>query len=256
MRQNVFSLIAFAAVVLYAAFGVAQTDLSDEELLATFDGARLFDETTTGITIAIVAETADATKEATTRLRFKMIDGEEYARIEFLAPEELAGQIYLSTPEATYFFGPDLDFPIKTSATSELFGDAAVAQTSGIEFVENYTVAERRDITLEDGTPAVEVDLEAVDYTIAFQAVTVLADSETLQPVMMTLYALSGLPFYKVFFVEYAANGEDLYVRSQRIENQLLAGNVTELEIVEITSEAFPEGLFDPEQLRASEERR
>ena len=249
MKKSAFSLIAFIALALCAAFGVAQTDLSDEELLTAFDEARLFDETTTGITIAIVAETADDTKEATTRLRFKTIDGEAYARIEFLAPEELAGQIYLSTPEGTYFFGPDLDFPIKTSATTELFGDAAVAQTSGIEFVENYTVAERRELTLEDDTPAIEVDLEAVNVTVAFQAATVLADSETLQPVMMTLYALSGLPFYKVFFETYATNDEDLYVQTQRIENQLLIGNRTHLEIVEITTEEFSNELFDPETL-------
>ena len=253
MKKSASSLIVLATVVLCAAFGAAQTDLSDEELLTAFDEARLFDETTTGITIAIVAETADDTKEATTQLRFKTIDGEEVARIEFLAPEELAGQIYLSTPEATYFFGPDLDFPIKTSATSELFGDAAVAQTSGIEFAANYTVAQRRDVTLEDGTPAIEVDLEAVDYTVAFQAVTVLAVSETLQPVMMTLYALSGLPFYKVFFEAYATNNEDLYVKIQRIENQLLIGNRTHLEIVEITTEEFPDELFDPDQLGSSQ---
>jgi len=253
MKTSASSLIAFAAVVLCAAFGAAQTELSDEELLTAFDEARLFDETTTGITIAIVAETADDTKEATTRLRFKTIDGEEVARIEFLAPEELAGQLYLSTPEATYFFGPDLDFPIKTSATSELFGDAAVAQTSGIEFVGNYTVAERRDGTLEDGTAAIEVDLEAVDFTIAFQAVTVLADSVTLRPVMMTLYALSGLPFYEVFFETYATNDEDLYVKTQRIENQLLVDNRTQLEIVEITTEEFPNELFDPDQLGTSD---
>ena len=252
MKKSALSLIAFSAVVLCAAFGAAQTDLSDEELLAAFDEARLFDETTTGITVSIVAETPDETKEATTRLLFKTIGGEDFARIEFLAPEELAGQIYLSTPEATYFFGPDLDFPIRTSASTELFGDAAVAQTSGIEFASNYAIAERRDTTLEDDTPAIEVDLHAVDFTVAFQAVTVLADSETLQPVMMTLYALSGLPFYEVFFESYATSGEGTYVEMQRIENQLLIGNQTHLEIVEITSEEFPDELFDPNQLGTS----
>lgn len=249
MRRFLLLLAAIAAVTASWIVGAAQINLSDEELLTAFDKARLFEETTTGITVSIVAETPDETKEATTRLLFKTIGGEDFARIEFLAPEELAGQIYLSTPEATYFFGPDLDFPIKTSATSELFGDAAVAQTSGIEFVGNYTIAERRDVTLDDGTPAILVDLEAVDYTIAFQAATVLADSETLQPVMMTLYALSGLPFYKVFFETYATNYEDLYVQAQRIENQLLIGNQTHLEIVEITSEELPDELFDPGNL-------
>jgi len=250
--KHAVSIIALATVILWAAFAAAQTNLSDEALLKSFDEARLFEETITGITIAIVAETVDDVKKATTRLRFKTVDGEEVARIEFLSPEELAGQVYLSTPEATYFFGPDLDFPIKTSASTELFGDAAVAQTSGIEFAGNYTVAERRDVTLEDGTPAIEVDLAAVDFAVAFQAVTVLASSETLQPVMMILYALSGLPFYQVFFEAYATDGEDLYVKTQRIENQLLIGNRSILEIVEITAEEFPDALFDPAQLRGA----
>ena len=33
MKKSASSLIAFATVILYAAFGAAQTDLSDEELL-------------------------------------------------------------------------------------------------------------------------------------------------------------------------------------------------------------------------------
>jgi hypothetical protein len=70
-----------------------------------------------------------------------------------------------------------------------------------------------------------------------------------LTPVKTTLYALSGLPFYDVFFEEYAANGEDVYAKLQRIENLFLEGNVTRLDITELTDEEFPEELFDPELL-------
>ncbi len=249
MKRFSMLLAVICAVTASWTVGAAQINLSDEELLTAFDKARLFEETISGITISIVAKTPDETREATTRLLFKTIGGEDFARIEFLAPEELAGQIYLSTPEATYFIGPDLDFPIRTSPSTELFGDAAVAQTSGIEFVGNYTIAERRGTTLEDGTPAIEVDLEAIDFAVAFQAVTLLAEAETLRPVAMILYALSGLPFYEVFFERYATNGEDTYIEMQRIENRLLIGNQTLLEIVEITSEESPDELFDPETL-------
>jgi len=190
----VWSLLLMVSVVV-----IAQTELSDVELLKTFDDARLSDDSITGITASIVAKTPEETKEAITKLRFKTIDGENYARIEFIYPEELLGQVYLSTPEATYFVGPDLDFPIKTSANSNLFGDAAVAQTSGIEFTGNYEISERREVILENGVQAIEVDLEAVDFSVAFQGVTVVADFVTLVPIKMTLYALSGLPFYDVF---------------------------------------------------------
>ncbi len=242
----VLSLLLITTVI-----GMAQTQLTDEQLLRALDEARLFDDSTTGITASIVAETPEETSRAITRLRFKTIDGESYARIEFLFPEELVGQVYLSTPEATYFVGPDLDFPIKTSANSNVFGDAAVAQTSGIEFLGNYEIVERREVILDNENPAIEVDLEAIDFSVAFQSVTVTAELPALAPVKMTLYALSGLAFYDVYFEEYATNGEDVYAKLQRIENLFLEGNVTKLDITDLIDEEFPEDLFNPQLLQS-----
>ena len=243
--------IVFVSLLTVTFLATGQVQLTDEQLLQALDDARLFDDSTTGITASIVAETLEETSEAVTQLRFKTIDGESYTRIEFLYPEELVGQVYLSTPEATYFIGPDLDFPIKTSANSNLFGDAAVAQTSGIEFVGNYEIVERRDILLDDETSAIEVDLEAVDFSVAFQSITVTVELSSLTPVKMTLYALSGLAFYDVYFEEYATNEEDVYAKLQRIENLFLEGNVTRLDITDLTDEEFSEDLFDPQLLQS-----
>jgi hypothetical protein len=57
--------------------------------------------------------------------------------------------------------------------------------------------------------------------------------------------------FYDVFFEEYATNGEDLYVKTQRIETLFIVGNVTRLDIMEVTNEPFPDELFDPQQLKS-----
>ena len=247
-------LILFLALIGIFASNVVAQDLSDIELLTALDDARFFDETVTKLSIRILSETPDETREAELMLSFYDTEDGSYARIEFATPEELAGQIFLSTPDATYFYGPDLDFPIKTSATTQVFGDAAVAQTSGIRFSDSYTIEERRIVMTEDGIEVWELDLVAIDFTIAFQAVTVTVDPIELLPISAILYAVSGLPFYEVFYETYVAREDDVYVTTQRIVNQLLLGRITTSEILEIGTEPLPPALFDPASLGKNED--
>ena len=233
---------------------VSINDLPDETLLRTLDDAR-FADTASSITILVSAETPEEMKEATLRLRFKTIDDQSYSRIEFLTPDELAGQVYLTTPDASYFIGPDLDFPLQVQPTNAVFGDAAVAQTSGISFADAYTIAERRIVVVDSGSTILELDLEAVDFTVAFQLATVRVETGTGRPLSVVLYAISGLPFYEVFYEVYdslaipESDAEDEYVRVQRIVNLLLVGNVTTTEIIEASTEELPDMLFDPDLL-------
>jgi len=232
---------------------VPVAERSDEDLLRSIDDAR-FTDTATSITILIVAESPDEVKEATLQLRFKTIDGDDASRIEFLAPDELAGQIYLTTADGTFFIGPDLDFPLQVQPTNAVFGDAAVAQTSGIRFADDYTVAERRTVTGETGQEWIELDLEAIDFTVAFQLATVKIDPETGRAISTILYAISGLPFYEVFYDIYDSlagqdRAPDEYARVQRIVNLLLVGNVTTTEIVDVSAAELPDELFDPDLL-------
>jgi len=247
-------LVLLGTLFAAGAATCGQTTPGDDDLLAALDDARFFGEDVTTLRIRIRAVTPDEERDAEIRIRFADSVGGESARIEFLLPEELAGQIYLSTPDATYFFGPDLDFPIKTSATAEVFGDAAVAQTSGIRFLDDYTVSDRRSIIGSDGRPLLEVDLEAVDFNVAFQAATIVVDPESLRPVSVILYALSGLAFYEVFYETYETRGEDdLYVVRQRIVNLFLVGRETISEILEIGDEPVAPELFDPNALGSPE---
>ncbi|MFC2095504.1 outer membrane lipoprotein-sorting protein [Candidatus Bipolaricaulota bacterium] len=249
MKRSLATLLLLLALSSVLAW--AQSP-EDAELLQVLDDARFFDETVTTLSILIVSETSDDVREAALRLRFYDSEDGSFARIEFETPEELAGQIFLSTPDATYFYGPDLDFPIKTSATAEVFGDAAVAQTSGIRFADSYTVEARRDVTTEDGTLIWEIDLAAVDFTVAFQLVTVTVDPESRQPLSAILYAVSGIPFYEVFYEDYVTTEDgDTYVSTQRIVNQLLLGRVTTSTILDLGSDDNPPELFDPNSLSA-----
>jgi len=246
--------IALIALISLSANQVMAQDLTDTELLSTLDVVRFFDDSVTQVSIRILSETPEETREAKLILSFFDFEDGSYARIEFVTPEELAGQIFLSTPDATYFYGPDLDFPIRTSATTEIFGDAAVAQTSGIRFADSYTVAERRTVSTENEIELWEVDLIAVDFTVAFQTVTVTVDPVELRPVSAILYAVSGLPFYEVFYEIYKVREDDVYVTEQRIVNQLLLGRITTSEILEISTDSMPAAFFDPDSLGRDEE--
>jgi len=233
---------------------LAQAQLSNTDLLQRLDEARFPDPSVTSIHVRITSETPDETRLAEVVIYFAEIDGASYTRIEFLAPEELLGQIYLSTPDATYFYSPDLDFPIKTSATAELFGDAAVAQTSGIRFAEDYTISERRTAVAEDGAEVWEIELVAVDETIAFQYVTLIVDPIELRAVSATLYGLSRFPFYEVYYDDYETRGEnDVYAATQRIVNLFLVGRQTISETLAIGTEELPQSWFDPNSLGTSE---
>ena len=243
--QTTMVLVLLSALALGAAAQETPTDL---ELLQTFDDYRFFDDDVTSLDIKITSENADEVQEAVLRLFFG--EGPNSSRIEFLSPDDLAGQIYISNADGTFFFGPDLDEPLKVGGNTQVFGDSAVAQTAGIRFATDYTVSERRNVTLDDGTEILEVDLAAVDFSVAFQEATVKADPETLQPLSVVLYAVSGLAFYEVFYQEYLTRGEDdIYVTIQRIENRLLTDRLTVSEILDIGTDELDPALFDIEQL-------
>jgi len=249
-------IIAFVLGVLLVACLVAlgQDEPIDTELLRALDDTRFFDAEVTTLRVRIVSITPDEERDAEIRLLFSEIDGETVSRIEFLVPDELAGQVYVNTPDGAFFYGPDLDFPIKTSTSTEVFGDSAVAQTSGIRFLDDYTVVERRMMPDETGVELLEVDLAAVDFGVAFQSVTVTVDPETLRPISAILYALSGLPFYEVFYETYETREEeDTYVVTQRIVNLFLVGRQTISEILEISDEPVAPELFDPDLLGSAE---
>jgi hypothetical protein len=243
-------LLFLLVIVATSLTVLSQSEISDEELLQQLDRVRFPDDVVTSIQVRITATSPDEVRVAEVIVYFGEIEGGSYARIGFLAPEELAGQTYLTTPEATFFISPDLDFPIKVQANVELFGDAAVAQTSGIRFADGYVIEERTTVLAEEGTPRYELTLVAEDPTIAFQTVQLVVDAETLRPLSGTLLGLSDFPFYDVFFEQYATRGEeDLYVSTQRIISLLLQGRETVTETVEISSEPLPEDWFDPDAL-------
>jgi len=235
-------LVALALAATAVAMDVA-------ELLQALDDARFLAGTVGGFTVSVVSESNGEVEEAELELAFKEIDGEDYTRIDFLAPEEIAGQVFLVTPEATYFWQPELFEPIRTSGAQAAFGDAPVAQISGIRFLGDYTIAARREVAGEAGTPLLEVELEATRPGVAFQRIVVRADAASLTPRELELYAATGVLLYRVILTGYDELDGDKFVRDQIVEDALRAGNRTTLSILSVRTEPLPDELFDQQAL-------
>lgn len=243
-------LLRFMLLVLVAwvVASLAQT-IPDEQLLQALDDARFLQADSFAITVKVIAERTDGTTEALVKLSFKEIEGELYSRIEFLEPEELAGQVFLNTPDGTFFWTPDLAGPIKVTARQTVFGDASVSETAGIRFSNDYRITERREVQLDSGAAGLELDLEAQEESVPFQKGTVTVEAETLRPVRLRLFALSGDPLSEVTYLEYSDLEGDSYAKTQLVTNLLIPENRTSLDIVAASTEELPDELFNPASL-------
>ncbi|GAB4305911.1 MAG: hypothetical protein Kow0097_04960 [Candidatus Bipolaricaulota bacterium] len=233
--------------LVLAAVGLAHGQ--DRELLVALDRARFLDSPATQLTAIVRSETDGKVEEAEVLLALKEVEGQDYVRIEFVRPEEQAGQVFLVTPQGTFFWQPDLFSPIRTSGAQAAFGDAAVGQLSGIRFADDYEIAERRQVLDKEGNPLLELDLRATSPEVPFQALTVTVDVASGQPRELQLRAVTGVLLYRVLLTEYAELDGDTYVREQIVENALVEGNRTTLVIRAVGFEALPDEAFDPARL-------
>ncbi len=245
-----FLTLTTIGLLALGVIALAQSDVSDEELLQAMDDVRFVDGDEFTMTVDIAAERPDESRQATVKLFFKTIDGEERSRVEFLAPEDMVGDVYLNADDETFFWNPDLATPINLSGSAQVFGDATVVQTVGIGFVDDYQVEGREMGSLEDGAEALVTDMSATNDSVTFPTARVWSDPDTLRPQKMRVFAKSGDPVNDVTFEAYASlEGGDTYVKTQLIQSLLQSANRTQLTITEINPTELSDDLFDPDEL-------
>ncbi len=227
-----------------AVFGLVALGAEEGGLLLALDRARFLDLPVGQLTVLVRSEEDGKVEEAELLLAFREIGGADYVRIEFLRPADLAGQVFLVTPDGTFFWGPELFAPLRTSGAQVGFGDAPVGQLSGIRFADDYRIVSQRE---EGGATVLE--LQALSPAVPFQAVVVVVDPATELPRELRLLAPTGILLYRVLLTEYARFDGDLYVREQVVENALVEGSRTTLTIVGIRVAPLPEEAFDPGRL-------
>lgn len=237
---------------------VDPSQMTDEQILGTMDFHRFsgyFNPALPGTTFTseILAERPDGSKQAVVQVSFRFSqNGGFTARIDYLTPEELAGDVFIITNEEVFFWNPDLISAIKVNGRFEVFGDATVAEVIGIFFSGEYTIAARDELTLDDGTPALKYDLEATRESVAFQKASVVADAMTLQPITLELFDESGDLLHFNTFESYAATPDGRpYFDAQLLDNRVVPVNQTLLKITNIESKVLPDEMFDVNQLGA-----
>lgn len=234
-----------AMVILgMALFGLGALGVEEGGLLLSLDRARFLDLPVGQLAVLVRSEEDGKVEEAELLLAFREIGGSDYVRIEFLRPADLAGQVFLVTPDGTFFWQPELFAPLRTSGAQVGFGDAPVGQLSGIRLADDYRIASQRE---EGG--AILLELRARSPAVPFQIVEVVVEPATGLPRELRLRAPTGILLYRVLLTEYAQLEGDLYVREQVVENALLVGSRTTLTIVGVRGEPLPEEAFDPTRL-------
>lgn len=219
----------------------------DGQLLDALDRARFLDAPASQLTLVVRSESNGEVEEAELRLAFREIEGKNYVRVDFLRPEDQAGQVFLVTPDATFFWQPELFAPIRTSGTQAAFGDAAVGQLSGIRFADDYRIASQKPASSADDL--LELELRALSPGVPFQTVIVLVETSSGRPRELRLLALTGVLLYRVSLTEYTELNGDVYVREQVVENALIEGSRTTLSIVAVSFEPLPNEAFNPAKL-------
>jgi hypothetical protein len=213
-------------------------------------------EPATSFSVDITAERLSGTKLANVQVSFKIIEGQFFARIDYLSPEELKDDVFVITPEGIFFWNPDLDEPIVVPGTFEVFGDATVSEVVGIQFAGQYAITGREEITLENGNAGLSVDLEGTNENVAFPFATVVAEllgegeEASYRPLTLELFGLDRTdPFHFNTFEEYADLEGRPYFKRQLLDNLITVENKTLLDVSDIKHDPLDDSAFDPTQL-------
>jgi len=249
-----FTLVALIGLT-FSFNTVAQDDAEADpnaELLAAMDFQRFaayFSQETPGttFTVEILAERPDGSKAATVQVSFAF-DPEQgqRARIDYLTPEELAGDVFIINGDDIFFWNPDLITPLKVNGQFEVFGDATVAEVVGIGFQGAYEVTERSDYTNDDGLDVIELNLVATREEIAFQQARVVANAETMQPITLDLMDENGDLLHHNTFESYdmVEDGRPFFNR-QLLDNRVVPVNQTLLIVSNIVNASIDFSIFD-----------
>jgi hypothetical protein len=255
--------LAFSAYAQDDGQGQPEQQDPDQALLGGLDFQRFggffnFEdpEPATSFAVDITAERISGTKVANVLVSFKIIEGQFFARIDYLSPVELKDDVFVITPEGVFFWNPDLDEPIIVPGTFEVFGDATVSEVVGIQFSGQYTITAREEITLENGNPGLSLDLEGTNENVAFPFVTVVAevievgDETFYRPATLELFGLDRMdPFHFNTFEEYADLEGQPYFKRQLLDNLITVENQTLLDITNIKHDPLKNSTFDPTAL-------
>jgi hypothetical protein len=161
--------------------------------------------------------------------------------VTFTEPERLKDDCFLVNGYNTWMYQKGLQRPIRISAQQKLFGDAGIAETAGINYVDDYEI-----IKTEETDQQYLMDLKAKDQRTAYQLASFWIDKENVRIDKIMLKALNGQPLKSLNYSNYSlVDGHEM--ATIEIINVLQEKDKkTVMEFTSIKSKTFPTEAFDP----------
>lgn len=170
------------------------------------------------------------------------VDSKEKKQIIiFTAPEKLKGSSYLVIGYNTWIYEKGLKRPLRISAQQKLFGDAGIAETAGIDYVNNYEI-----IKMVENNSTLEFDLKALDQRTAYQQAKIWISQDELKLNKINLMTMNGKPLKELrYFDFHLVNGHEL--ASIEIRNLLYEKDrTTILQFVDVEDCIVPAEAYNP----------
>lgn len=176
----------------------------------------------------------------TSSIRVLFCDGKKQL-VTFIEPERLKDDYFLVNGYNTWMYQKGLRRPIRISAQQKLFGNAGIAETAGINYLDDYDIINTTD---NDGEYLME--LKAKDQKIGYQLASIWICKENLRISKIMLKALNGQALKSLHYHNYnSVDGHE--VAAVEINNLLQQKNErTVMEYTSIKSRTFAPEIFDP----------
>ncbi len=161
--------------------------------------------------------------------------------VTFLSPQRMTGQSFLVSDNNTWMHQEGLNRPLRISPQQKLFGEAGIAETIGIDYLNDYRITERAE------TPTEHIlDLEATDVKTAYQRARLWIDKEEVKIEKVVLMAINGLPLKELIFSDYCLLNDHEVARID-IRNLLSEKDQnTVINYLSIEESRLPAEIFDP----------
>lgn len=247
MHRIAFLLIALPVAVGLVGLGQSA---SDAELLRQIDEARFLNTEFVSETMQFLSiDGSGDSQSASVVVSYQTVeeDAPFRVRLDFLSPEESAGQAYLILEdESVMLCTPDLEMPLIISGGTDLFGDSTISTTAGIQFDGDYEIHSRGADEL-GGEEVLRLELRGLVDGLAYPTATVWVHPTSFVPLQTELDSFSGEPISRITYDEYTELAGDAYALTQTIDNLLLDGFRTILTITQIDTAPLDDGALDPD---------
>lgn len=192
-------------------------------------------------------EGEEGVEEALLRVLSKRFPEGFRTRLEILAPEALAGTVWLVVGEDVFFWKPGLEQPLRFGGQQKLFGDVSVIEAARLELFGNYRVLRQ-----EAAPEGLRLELEARRSELVYPFITLWLTPDG-EPWSLLLKSLSGEPLKRLVYLQYGAVQGDRLATEFIVEDLLFKGSQTHIRITETLLRPLGDELFDPQSLGKEE---